>query len=395
MGLILSKTISYYGFNGVLLDANDQSLIGFIKSTGENVYFDGLASTLAANPINVNQKMVTAGEYITGFVINGPVDSMSRGTIQVIDSANASFVVSAEVKCPANSTVPYIMEYKQSDANSIVGEMAIGTDDSGSTVFDQLAAVDKPMIKTFPINGAGAIGFVEHESQGLVGLIEDGGNWKMFAENISSNSSNLHAKYFDTGFVLSGIQVMRKVSNHHHHHHHHHQRGESAILFQTINTSNIKRDFHSWQLLVLSLTNSFSYNSGTGNVIHSFQYLTTPGMSSERMDFLIQSGTSMVFQVPDVNGYTPKLPIADHKSTELPQIVLQNRSVELLRDELHDTKQDNQNILTIIFIGAFTILVIALGYALYVYFWKHRYSKKMMKSTKAENNNESEEVEVE
>src|SRR5437868_5459716 len=97
MGLILSKTISYYGFNAVRLDENGV-LVGFVKRSGETIYYDGITEQINMN--TVTTQSVTADSFITGLTLTGPVNELSHGTLMITDSSGATFQVLADVRVP-------------------------------------------------------------------------------------------------------------------------------------------------------------------------------------------------------------------------------------------------------------------------------------------------------
>jgi hypothetical protein len=288
MGAKMTKVMSPHGFAGVQLDSAGH-FHGVITTGGAVMLYDCMADK-PIDPTTTNI-LVTPGEFIRAVYLRGAADLLSIGTMTFVDTKGCSFTCKCQVKTHGFRGVESeYVSFFEAPLDSVITSMGILWDKEGLTVLTDRQASPRPTLVDMSLDGAGAVGWLEDEKDGQVGLVADGGVWKGFAERVPLNSHHVQAKYFEAGHLLSGMTCIRSGDS-------------STIQMFTTNAEGAALEYTSWQKNVSAMDSTFTYVSEPGQVIDRLQYLTVSGVNTIRDDFLWVATASVDYSAPDDRSY--------------------------------------------------------------------------------------------
>lgn len=308
MGHNLSIPFTHYGYDAVVIDKRTNEFRGLRKREGDQVIWTGSDP----NDPNLDVLPLDLGTSLFKVQLFGPTDSFQSGSLEYTDTNGKIYpkILFSIKTTPLQDPSTYQPYYSSPSFSECISSLGLTVLDSGLTVICDTSSTIAPVKRSISIHNAGFTGWIlDQKSNDLVGFIQDGGEWSMLSDVTALNLDSYTACYFETGYLLSNIRIVRKPSTKTN------ELGSSTIEMIASNGVKYSSIYTAIQSNTLSVNSSFSTkfpsmndSSDVGLIITKFDYFVVPGATSLRLDWLVSSVETGLYTKPNDTSYgTPAI----------------------------------------------------------------------------------------
>jgi hypothetical protein len=287
MGLEQSKSYSPYGYDGIVVNEDNQEL----------PLYQGVKLTTSVTPLPINsnfrffpERTILFHDYIKTMKISVPISNAESADATL---AQAQVIVNTadETKTCAtwaftlNSSVAYETDTTNTGANEILTGFEIITKEYPEgirTGFSNVQVGSRPHELKFE-SELGFIGYIEeNDHKGLIGLISYDNTLCFFTNHGPSYS----LKRFPLGMRLASLQIIRTI------HPEIDNFGQATVELISIDSKGLIERYESRQINVLAVNYTFDNSTPTpDSVITQLTFLHI-----DRSDFIVRASVSKPYQ---------------------------------------------------------------------------------------------------